>query len=424
VGKTFIAAGMLLHWMCFRPFARAIATAPSKHQLSDVLWPELAQAHRVMRNTASGEMFAQMFEWSKERFYHKLYPEEWFAVPRTAGKGQKAQALAGRHGKYLLKMVEEASGVDEGVFETFEGLHGTIETKTLLIGNPTSLTGEFFESHHKRRRFYATAKLSCLNSKICSPDYAPRMKAKYGEDSNIYRVRVLGEFPLRDCDAFIPFDWAALAVGRDIPKQDDYDLVFGLDVARYGDDSTVLARRRGDQFFPWDEWRGKSTMEIAGMVARIANKEKPKFIFVDSIGVGAGVADRLRELGFPVVDVNVAEAPSINNGKYERLRDELWGNMRDLLEARNCCLHDSYDSELVGQLTTPTFKVTSSGKIKIESKDELKKRGVASPNIADAHIMCLAMPTMEYRKHLAPEPSEMGLQDNGSSDILDDEAGY
>lgn len=424
-GKSFVEAGTVIHYMCTRPFCRIPCTAPTKHQLYDVLWAELAKLHRQMH---SG--FAAQFEWTKERFFRKSDPEEWFAVARTATK-ENPEAIQGFHGEYVYVVIDEASGVPEQIFEVTEGATGTIETKMLMCANPTRLDGTFYDSHNKLKQFYKPLTWSCLDSPIVHKSYAPRMAKKFGTESNIYRVRVLGQFPNRAGDSFIPYDLVEAALIREIPPQTEYPKIFGVDVARYGDDRTVIAVRQGDIFHPYHVLRNKSTMEVSGYVAMLANKEKPKHIFIDIIGLGSGVYDRLYELGFPVIPVNVSESPALNPQNYRRLRDELWGNMRDWLEMRRGRLWDNDEGDLAGELTKPKYHMTSDGKIIIESKedmrkhekDDFEKRGNASPDIADAHILTFAMPIADYINDDDDFDVIMRSDSHGSA-VLDREMGY
>ena len=247
--------------------------------------------------------------------------------------------------------------------------------------------------------FLLIAAGSCLDSPIAPKNFIDRSRRRYGEASNFWRVRILGLEPRAEGDSYIPYDLANDAVDRDIMAQDNYFKVFGVDVARYGSDDTVIACRQGDLFHPYDVLHGKSTMEVANYVAHRANKEKPNMIFIDVIGIGSGVYDRLEELGYPVFAVNVTETPS-QSESYVRLRDELWGNIRTWLELRRGKMWDNKDGDLVGQLTTPRYKFMAGGKILLESKDEMKKRGLESPNVADAHIMTFALPAMQYVRDL------------------------
>ena len=388
-GKSGVEAWSVLHYMSCRPFPKIPCTAPSKHQLYDVLWAELAKWHRKMQPS-----FRELFEWTRERFFHKAHPAEWFAVARTASK-DNPDAMQGIHADFVYRVIDEASGVCDEIFDVQEGAHGKIETRELMCGNPTKLEGNFYRSHTKDKVLYKTLTWSCLDSPIVPDGYAARIERKFGKDSNMYRVRVLGEFPLKDGDSFLPFDLVSDALSRDIPPQHGYKKVFGCDIARYGDDATVIAIRQGDLFKPYHMMRNKSTMEVAGYIIRLAREEKPEAIFIDVIGLGAGVYDRVKEVGLSfcdIIPVNVAESPAFDSINYRRLRDELWGNMRTWLEMRRGRLWDNEDGDLLGELTSPRYHITSDGKIVIETKDEMRRRGVASPNIADAHNMTFAQP--------------------------------
>lgn len=423
-GKSATEVWAMLHWMMTRPYARIGCTAPSKPQLYQILWSELAKWHRLMRKTTPGRILASQYEWTKETFRHAGHPEEWFAMARTATR-DNPEALQGLHGDYVMLVIDEASGVVDPVFEAIEGSHGMLETKMLLCGNPTRLDGTFYKSHKDAqfKKSFTCLQWSCLDALrdeggLVPNNYVERIRAKYGEDSNMYRIRVLGKFPLRDGDAFIPFDLVNDAINRELEPQEKPVKVMGIDVARFGEDETVIAIRNGDQFMPYQVLRQKSTMEVAGYVAQLANKEKPKHIFIDVIGIGAGVYDRLEELGFPVIPVNVAESPATDPKLYKRLRDELWGNMRDWLELRRGKLWDNQEDDLLGELTTPKYKFTADGKILIESKDDMRKRGLKSPNIADAHLMTFAMPSSSFTF------DDDDLYDDNEVTVFDPETGY
>lgn len=414
-GKSTFQAWLILHYMSTRPFCKIPCTAPSKHQLQDVLWAELSKWHRQMH-----PLFREMFVWTKEKFYHKDHPEDWFAVARTATK-ENPEALQGFHADYILQIIDEGSAVPDEVYEVLEGAYGRIESKVGQCGNPTRLTGSFNRSFNQDSAFYKRLTWSCLDSPNVPERYAKRIEKKYGLDSNMYRIRVLGEFPLRDGDSFIPYDLAYDASIREVVDQVDSKVVFGVDVARFGDDETAIAIRHGDKFLPIHSLRQKGTMEVAGYVAKLANEHKPQSIFVDVIGIGSGVFDRLEELGFPVVPVNVSESPATDPKLYKRQRDELWGKGRDWLELRRGSFVDDEDQDIIGQLSTPKYKITSDGKIVIESKDDLRKRGIVSPNKADAILMTFCLPSAAYIKE--DEFFEQYQQEEDNH-VIDQEAGY
>jgi hypothetical protein len=179
-----------------------------------------------------------------------------------------------------------------------------------------------------------------------------------------------------------------------------------LDVARFGDDRTALAKRASNHLLePIKWWRGKDNMQVCGLIVDEYNKckVKPHSIFIDSIGNGSGVCDRLAELGLPVTGINVAETPSFGD-RFLRLRDELWWNGREWFRQMNVKIPD--DGGLIAELTLPTYTMSSGGKIKVESKDEVKKRTAKtassmgkSPDLADAFLLTLCHGSLVTRKN-------------------------
>lgn len=414
-GKSAVEAVLILHYMGTRAYCKVPCTAPTKHQLYDVLWSELSKWHHEMAKNSAGALFANMFQWTKERFFHKGDKEKdrWFAAARTANK-DKPEGLQGFHADYVLRIVDESSGVDDSVHETLDGATGIYETKEFHGGNPTRNEGAFFDMWHKSKGIYQTFTWSCLDSPIAPRKFIEKIIARYGKDSQVYTIRVLGRHYLGEGDSYIPYHLAYEATYRDVPLDKTAPTVMGVDVARFGDDETVIAIRQGDIFFPLHSFSKKSTMETVGYVRLLAKQFKPAQIFVDEIGLGAGVYDRLEELGYPVTGVNVAESPATEHAdEYVRLRDELWGLMRLWLEARRGRFHDNDDLDLVSELTTPKFKITSDGKIKIESKEEMKRRNKASPNRADACMLTFAQPIWDF-----------ATRDDFFTDIHGDQDGY
>jgi hypothetical protein len=231
---------------------------------------------------------------------------------------------------------------------------------------------------------------SCEDSPLVSNEFVDEMRLRYGEESNAFRVRVLGQFPLSDDNTIIPFHLVEAAQHRDIVVSDETDVVWGLDVARFGSDATALCKRQGPVVTELRSWRGLDLMQTTGRVVAeyeaLEPSRRPVEILVDSIGVGSGVVDRLRELDLPVRGINVAESPSMGD-TYMNLRSELWFKCKAWLEDRSCKLPK--DDQLQAELTAIRYSFTSSGKMKAESKDEMRRRGVGSPDLADA--LCLTM---------------------------------
>ena len=303
---------------------------------------------------------------------------------------QTTQGLWTHNSQNVLLIADEASGVPEAVFEAAAGSMSGHNACTILLGNPTRSSGYFFDTHNKNRDKWWTRRVSCVDSPRVSKEFVEEMRETYGEESNAFRVRVLGEFPLSDDDTVIPIDLALSAQHRDIVERPGVVPIWGLDVARFGTDSSVLAKRFGSVIRPLSVWRGLDTMQLSGAIVaeyeQTPHPERPEIIIVDVIGIGAGVVDRLREIGLPVRGLNVSEAPSVK-GRHHNLRSELWFATKAWLELRDSKL--PMDEHLIAEMAAPRYSFTSSGKLLVESKENMKKRGLKSPDRADA--VCLTM---------------------------------
>jgi hypothetical protein len=333
----------------------------------------------------------ELIDVKSDRIELAAAPAESFVSARTS-RAETPEALQGVHSDKVLLIADEASGIPEGVFEAAGGSMSGHSACTILLGNPTRGSGFFFDTHHRLKDRWWTRKVSCLDSPRVSEDYVEAAKSRYGEESNAFRVRVLGEFPLKDDDTVIPLELVEGAMNRDVAGSPTAQIVWGLDVARFGSDSSALAKRQGNVVSEIRTWRGLDLMQTCGVVKAewdaLQATQRPAEILVDSIGLGAGVCDRLRELGLPARGVNVSESPSMAN-TYMNLRAELWFKLKAWLEARDCKIPK--DEGLFGELVSPRYGFGSSGKMKVESKDDMKRRGLPSPDRADA--LCLTMAT-------------------------------
>ncbi len=378
VGKSTACSWALLWHQLTRFPQKSVVTAPTAGQLFDALFAELK--HWVNRLPAPLRETLEVFN---DRIVFKGAPESSFISARTSS-AERPEALAGVHSEHVLLICDEASAIPEAVFESAAGSMSGHTATTVLIGNPTRNTGLFFRTHHQLSSDWKTMHVSCLDNPLVSTDFVNQIKATYGENSNAFRVRVLGEFALRDDDSLIAADLVDAAMSRDVALDTTQDLIYGVDVARFGSDRTVICKRRGNVVVELRHWSGEDLMSTVGRIVHEANADKPAEICVDSIGLGGGVADRLRELGFNVRDVNVSESNAMNQQAY-RLRDELWLAAKDWLETR--AVKIPKDDELRAELIGPTYSFASNGKIKVEGKSEMKKRGMRSPDLADS--LCL-----------------------------------
>jgi len=398
--STFEAWCVLWFLSCYFP-CKVPCTAPTSHQLEDVLWSEIAKWHRKLKENIPA--LGEQFEWSAGAFRMKATPNESFAVARTS-RPERPEALQGFHSENILFLIDEASGVSDNVFEVAEGALSTDGAFVVMAANPTRQSGYFYDSHHKMRSAWAALHWNGEDSPMVSKQYVENMAKKYGRQSPVFKVRVLGDF-VGAADGVISLELLEAAKIREVDVNSRAPIIWGLDVARFGDDSCALAKRQGNhKLGTIREWWGKDTMQTVGIVKAEydAAREKPAAINVDVIGIGSGVVDRLKEMGLPAVGVNVAESESANANpeiSFNRLRDELWWRGREWLEARDCKFDD--DEETIAELTTPTYSILSNGKIKVEGKDEMKKRGVKSPNRADAWLLTFhegGMPALMNQK--------------------------
>lgn len=387
VGKSTAASWAMLWFFLTRYTVKVVVTAPTSAQLFDALFAELKGWARRL----PAPLFA-LIEIKAERIELRAAPTEAFISARTA-RAESPEALQGVHADHVMLVGDEASGIPEPVFEAAIGSMSGHNATTLLLGNPTRTSGFFFNTHHSNRAQWINMRVSCLDSKRVSADFVREVAEAYGELSNAFRVRVLGEFPRSDDDTIISLALVEEAMQRNATSSPTAPIIWGLDVARMGDDNSALCKRRSNEVLePIRKWSKLDLMQTCGIVKiewdETAPHMRPAEILVDAIGVGAGVADRLRELKLPVRGINVSEMPSLK-GIYNNLRTELWFKAKAWLEARDCKMPK--DDALCGELVSVKYKVAdSSGKVQAEAKDITKKRLRRSPDLADAFVLTFA----------------------------------
>ena len=384
VGKGATIAWLILWFVLTRKDAKGVLTAVSQDQLKDNNWPEL----RKWAMRLPGELREQV-QIDEERIYNRASPELAFITRRTASKSSP-EALQGIHAKSVLIIADEASGIDDIVFEIAAGSLATEGAIACLFSNPTRSDGFFFDTHHKLRDRWKCWHVDCRDVPRAQA-HIDDVIAAYGQNSNRFRVRVSGDFPTASDETVIPLELVLSAKGRDV-ETTKFVPVWGVDIARHGDDRCALAKRRGNTLLePVMWWSGVDLTVSAGKIRRMWEDcpldDRPSEILIDSIGLGAGVLDMLSEAGLPVRGVNVAETPSASD-QYARLRDELWFKGREWFHGRDVKIAN--DEALIAELTAPTYDFTSNGKIVVEAKKDMKKRGLRSPDLADAFLLTFA----------------------------------
>lgn len=407
VGKTALEAGLIIWFLACRPYAKVVATAPTMQQLYDILWAEIDKWLR-------SSMASNLLTWTKTKVYMNGDSERWFATAKTATKPENMQ---GFHEDHMLFVVDEASGVADCIMEAILGTLTGEDNKLLLMGNPNRIDGVFYDAFNKDRDKFKTHTVSSRNSKRTSRDNIAMLESKYGKDSDVCRVRIDGQFPKGSLDSFISLETVELASSKDNQiRQADIDaaktLHIGVDVARFGDDKTVITPRVSAKVFEFRKFSKKDTMETAGNVIACCKEYMRRFpgvkkcmIKVDDSGVGGGVTDRLKEvikdekLPYMVIPVNNGSAAT--DAYYFNLGAQLWGHVKELLESNfsnkmqgknDVQIELPNDEEMIKQLSIRKYHMTSKGKIQLESKDEMKKRGLGSPDTADSLSLALHEP--------------------------------
>lgn len=404
VGKTALEAGALLWFLSCFPYARVVAIAPTKHQLNDILWSEVAKWRE------KSLLLSEILKWTKTYVYVMGYEKRWFAVARAAAKPENIQ---GFHEDNMLFIVDEASGVDDDILEAILGTLSGCNNKLLMCGNPTKLSGIFFESHTKDRGSYCVHHVDAEKSKRTNKENIAALKKKYGEDSNVVRVRVHGEFPNQEDDVFISLSLVEGSIANDLESDDVPTVIeLGVDVARYGDDDTVIAEKVDGVVRPLLIRHGQDLMRTVGDILFRCNKLKEEFpdykgfiyVKIDDVGVGGGVTDRLNEIkrdeGLSWLFVLPISANSAIPGKHKKYYGSfvtyMWAKVRDLMQNKEIQLPN--DDELVAQFSCRKYHLESRGKIVLERKQDMKARGISSPDRADAVVLaCLPIKLRERR---------------------------
>lgn len=383
-GKSTSASWLMLWYLLMKFPNKIVVTAPTSSQLFDALFAEVKRWVGELP-----EQLQQLLNVKSDRIELAAAPSEAFISCRVS-RAESPEAMAGVHSENVLLVVDEASGVPEKVFEAAAGSMSGHSATTLLLSNPTRSSGTFYETHNRMKDSWWTRTWSCIDSPLVSDEFVQEMLERYGSESNPARVRIYGEFPLADDDTIIPYHLAESAMHRDVVLDPDARALWALDPARFGEDRTALVKRVGNVVTEVKTWRGLDLMQTVGRVMAeyeaLPPSQQPIEILVDSIGLGAGIVDRMRELDAPVRGVNVAEAPSAKD-TYNNLRTELWFKCKGWLEDRSCKLPKNDD--LLSDLTGIRYTFTSAGKMQAESKDSMRKRGLRSPDLADA--LCLSM---------------------------------
>lgn len=380
IGKTAQTSWVILWAMSTRPHLSGVVTANTTSQLSTKTWRELAFWHKLLIN-------AHWFKWSATKFAHTDHPETWFvaAVPNTE---HNSEAFAGLHARYKIIIYDEASGIPDKIWEVTEGAMTDPRSIWLAYGNPTRNTGRFVDCFTTDTRWNRRQ----VDSRTCKMTNKAELEEwvkTYGEDSDFVRVRVRGVFPRAGSMQFIATDVFDACLVRELPMEVwmHMPIVIGVDVARFGVDQSVIAIRQGRKLHELRKFRELDTMQLCIEIIRAIKEYKPQHIFVDGVGVGAGVVDRLRMLNYEVIEVNAGEKPYEDKLYYNK-RVEMGDRMRKWLKGADmsCCLNDPDTRKaFIGiEYGFSDTRTVNGETIRLERKADMKKRGLQSPDEFDA----------------------------------------
>lgn len=299
-------------------------------------------------------------------------------------------------------------GVKDVVFEPVLGSLSTQDAKLIMCGNPTQLSGFFFDSHNKNRSIYKTFKVSGENSKRVSKDYIQMIIDMYGLDSDVYRVRVAGEFPKAMPDSFIQLDWVENCSKKTVITYRPSRIDIGADIARYGDDETIINSLFDKKYQQRPiVMHHNDTMQVTGQIVSLVEKYRQEYIGVsihikiDCDGLGVGVYDRLKEIKkernwftVKLYECHFGGAGGKNKKEepveFSNSTGLMWGLLREKLKRGEIQLY--YDDKLITQISNRKYRINSDGKIELERKEEMKKRGLTSPDRGDALVLSLYEP--------------------------------
>jgi hypothetical protein len=399
IGKSALMAWIRGWSMATMAHTKGRVTANTETQLRTTTLPEFAKWHNMQ---------AGALDWFEGNFSYryKFNPKdsETWRFDAVAWSETRTEAFAGLHnaGNRIVVLYDEASAIADTVWETTEGALTDKDTEILWLafGNPTRSTGRFAECWGRHRESWWTLRIDARTVSFTNHQQIADWIAAYGEDSDFVRVRVKGQQPRASDKQFIPFDLAEGAASREAECWPSDPLVLGVDVARFGDDQSVIVRRRGRDARTWPplKYRGIDTMQLAARVASLHASDRPDAIFVDEGGVGGGVVDRLRQLGVPVTGVNFGGKPDSGTlqeagamgERYANKRAEMWGVMRAWLPRGAI----PKDDDMITDLTGVEYGYNADNAIQLERKEDMKKRGLDSPDIADALALTFAYPVV------------------------------
>ena len=399
LGKDFTAAVAVLWYLHLHDPGIVLSTAPTFRQVRHVLWRQIHALYRPVAGVLGGRMLDTRWELAEDRYALGLSATD-------------AAQFQGFHNENMLIVVDEAEGVDEPIYEAVEAVMTSANPRLLLIGNPTTTSGGFYRAFHQESGIYETITISALESPnvaagrvvvpgLTTANWVEERRELWREDSDLFRSRVLGEFPRRGEDNLIavadidaayapeeqspgdPFGglWDGAGAGR---AESGGPVVIGVDVGRYGQSCSVILVRRGNAVEEMQTFRGINNAELAGRIVVAVRERRPSVVNIDEVGVGSGVVDTLHEQGVPVRGVIGGSGP-VWREECANLRAEGYRTLAERFASGR--IRIPHDAGLIAELNALRYKYNSRGLVLMESKEEMRRRGIPSPDKADALML-------------------------------------
>ena len=400
VGKSALVAWIILWSLSTFPDTRGVVTANTETQLKTKTWAELTKWHRMFIGREFFKMTATaIYSASAEH-------ERSWRIDLVPWSERSTEAFAGLHnkGKRIVVIMDEASAIPDVIWETTEGALTDSETQILwmVCGNPTRNSGRFRECFGRFSYRWRTFEVDSRTVSITNKEQFARWVKDYGEDSDFVRVRIRGVFPRAGSMQFISIDTVLNAFERELPSRlSPFEpFIIGVDVARFGDDASCIAFRKGRDARTLEPiiLRNVDTMQLASRVADVFQQYHADAVFVDGGGVGGGVVDRLRQLRVPVFDIQFggkSDRTDLDEScRASNKRSEIWHSLRKWLEVGCLPADGPLRQQYRDELTGPEYGFNVRDEIQLERKEDMKKRGIASPDLADALALTFAYPVM------------------------------
>ena len=417
IGKSALVSWLTIWMLSTRIGSTTIISANSESQLRAVTWAEITKWLAMSINSHWFEVSATKVapaNWLTELVEKDLRKgTRYWAVEGRLWSAENPDSYAGVHNHDgVMVIFDEASGIDDSIWAVTAGFftENTPSRFWLAFSNPRRNTGYFYECFNSKRDFWTNKVVDARTVEGTDKQVYQQIIDEYGPESSQAHVEVYGQFPSEGDDQFIPADVVDGAMKREKYKDQSAPIIIGVDPARFGADATVIAVRQGRDIVRIDRHRGDDTMTVVGHIIEAIEEYKPALVVIDEGGLGAGIVDRLKEQRYKIKGINFGNK-SKNPIMYGNMRAQMWGDMREWLKTASI----PNDRFLKTDLISPMMKPDSRGTIFLESKKDMKARGLASPDAADAICVTFAFPVAHRGEYNARTTTRRTYSDTSAN---------